>query len=130
MPYFSETSKKHLKTCHPDLQRLFEEVIRHYDCSILCGFRDKKEQNKAYEEGNSTKQWPDSRHNTEPSDAVDAVPYPIEWDNWKRFYHFSGFVKGVAAKMGIRIRWGGDWDMDTDFDDQTFNDFPHFELER
>jgi peptidoglycan L-alanyl-D-glutamate endopeptidase CwlK len=27
-----------------------------------------------------------------------------------------------------RIRWGGDWDMDNDLSDNTFNDLVHFEL--
>jgi peptidoglycan L-alanyl-D-glutamate endopeptidase CwlK len=35
---------------------------------------------------------------------------------------------GIAAKMGIKIRWGGDWDRDEELHDQTFFDLPHFEL--
>ena len=35
---------------------------------------------------------------------------------------------GVASQMGIKIRWGGDWDRDTDLSDNRFNDLPHFEL--
>ena len=60
--------------------------------------------------------------------AVDVCPYPIDWNNKERFYHFAGYVKGIADSMGIKIRWGGDWDGDTVFDDQSFHDLPHFEL--
>jgi peptidoglycan L-alanyl-D-glutamate endopeptidase CwlK len=67
-----------------------------------------------------------SKHLT--GNAVDLAPYPIDWKNTKRFYHFAGIVLGVATEMGIRIRWGGDWDMDDDLDDQSFMDLVHFEI--
>ena len=60
--------------------------------------------------------------------GIDVAPCPIQWNNSKRFYHFAGYVKGVADSLGIKICWGGDWDKDNDFDDQTFNDLVHFEL--
>ena len=34
----------------------------------------------------------------------------------------------AAAYLGItNIHWGGDWDRDTEVNDQTFNDLAHFE---
>jgi len=65
--------------------------------------------------------------------ATDAAPWfqeepNIRWYDTKSFYHFAGFVLGIAAVMGIELRWGGDWDMDDDLHDQTFNDLVHFEL--
>ena len=30
--------------------------------------------------------------------------------------------------MGLKIRWGGDWDNDTEVKDTGFKDLPHFEL--
>ena len=41
---------------------------------------------------------------------------------------FGSFVRGVAYKMGVEIRWGGDWDGDFDLKDQTFMDLVHFEI--
>jgi peptidoglycan L-alanyl-D-glutamate endopeptidase CwlK len=35
---------------------------------------------------------------------------------------------GVASQMGLKIRWGGDWDMDTQTKDNKFDDLVHFEL--
>ena len=29
---------------------------------------------------------------------------------------------------GIPLRWGGDWDVDTELKDNDFDDLPHFEL--
>lgn len=70
----------------------------------------------------------DSKHLALPSRAVDVAPYPINWGDKKRFYHFAGYVQGLAAQLGISLRWGGDWDGDNDLNDQTFFDLVHFEL--
>lgn len=128
MAKFGQKSKQRLGECHPDLQRLFNQVIKHYDCTVLCGFRDEATQNKAVAEKRSTKTFPHSKHNQFPSIAIDVVPYPIDWDDMQRFRHFAGFVEGMAMAMGIKIRSGGDWDSDRQFDDQRLIDMPHFEL--
>lgn len=128
MPRFSQKSLDNLLTCDADLQAIFLEVVNHFDCTVLCGHRSEEEQNEAFRANRSTLKWPDSKHNFNPSRAVDVVPYPIDWENLKRFYYFGGFVKGIAQDMDILIRWGGDWDNDTMTDDQKFMDLPHFEL--
>lgn len=125
---FGKTSKRRLVTCHSDLQRLFNEVIKYYDCSIICGHRSRDKQGEAYREGKSTVQWPNSKHNVYPSIAVDVAPYPIDWEELRRFYMFVGIVRGVAAVMEIKIRCGADWDGDMEVKDQNFHDLPHFEL--
>jgi peptidoglycan L-alanyl-D-glutamate endopeptidase CwlK len=53
---------------------------------------------------------------------------PLDWKDMKRFYYLAGIVKAVALARKVKIRWGGDWDGDHDFKDQTFNDLVHFEL--
>jgi len=128
MPTFGVRSNKALATAHPDLQRLFKEVIKHMDCTVLEGYRDKVAQDAAVAAGKSKTPWPQSKHNSKPSRAVDVVPYPIDWSDKERFYHFAGFVRGVAAMLGIDIRWGGDWDGDADLRNQTFMDLPHYEI--
>ena len=128
MPRFGKTSKRRLATCHEDLQEIFNEAIKHFDCSVLCGHRGKEGQDKAVASGNSKAVWPKGRHNANPSNAVDVVPYPIEWEDTDRMYYFAGFVKGLAAQMAIPIRWGGDWNDNTEVKDTNFKDLPHFEL--
>ena len=80
-------------------------------------------------------QWPNSKHNLTPSLAIDATPYPIpkNWgeDHWKdkaRFYEFAAVIRYEAKRLGVKIRWGGDWDGDYDYRDQVFDDLVHFEL--
>lgn len=128
MPSFSQVSRDRLKTCHPHLQAVFAEVIQHRDCAILCGHRGQAEQDEALRTGKSKLGWPKSAHNSLPSRAVDVAPFPIDWNDADRFRLFAGFVLGIAAKMGIPLRWGGDWDGDMTNKDQTFHDLPHFEL--
>jgi peptidoglycan L-alanyl-D-glutamate endopeptidase CwlK len=128
MGTFGATSKKHLSEAHPLLQELFEEVIKHYDCAIIEGFRSEDEQNKAFFAGKSKLKFPNSKHNKNPSLAVDAVPYPIDWNDNKRFYYFGGFVMATAKQLGIDVAWGGDWNGNNSFKDQVFHDLPHFEL--
>jgi peptidoglycan L-alanyl-D-glutamate endopeptidase CwlK len=129
MPRFGKTSKKRLNTCHEDLVDLFNEVVKYFDCSVLEGHRNKEDQNKYYDEGKSKVKFPYGKHNASPSCAVDVVPYPVNWNDTDRMYYFAGMVKGIAETMEIKIRWGGDWDNDTEVKDTNFKDLPHFELQ-
>ena len=128
MPHFGKSSKKRLSTCDSKLQEIFNEVIKHVDCSVLEGHREKDRQNKLFEDGKTKVKYPDGRHNRQPSSAVDVTPYPVDWKDRERQTLFAGFVIGVASQMGINLRWGGDWDQDFQVVDNRFDDFPHFEL--
>jgi peptidoglycan L-alanyl-D-glutamate endopeptidase CwlK len=128
MAKFGKRSKERLATCDKRLQQVFNEVIKHVDCSILEGHRSEERQNKLFEEGKTKVKYPKGRHNSSPSRAVDVTPYPVDWDDRERQTLFAGFVIGIARSMDIRLRWGGDWDMDFQVMDNRFDDFPHFEL--
>lgn len=138
MPSFSNESLIQLRTCHPKLQLLFNEVIKWYDCKVIEGYRSPERQLELYDQKLTKNKI--GKHNNSPSLAADVYPYPIvipdrsKMSEQKyiqaivRFYDFAGFVKGVASQLYIPIRWGGDWDRDNVFTDQVFNDLPHFEL--
>ena len=129
MPYFGKRSKKNLTTCDDRLQRIFNEVIKHVDCSVIEGHRSEDRQNKLFKEGKTKVKFPNGRHNANPSLAADVVPYPIDWEDRERMTLFAGFVKGIAKGMyNIDLRWGGDWDNDWEVKDNRFDDFPHFEI--
>ena len=128
MPEFSERSLRLLSTADERLQRLFLEVVKTYDCTVLCGHRGKEEQEEAYRAGKSKVLFPHSKHNRMPAMAVDVAPYPVDWQDWKRFYHFGGYVLRVAQELGIQVRSGLDWNGNLDFKDQNFHDAPHWEL--
>lgn len=134
MPEFSKTSLSRLDTCHKDLQLIMSEVVRLFDCSILEGHRGQDQQTLMFQKGFSKLEWPESKHNTVPSMAVDVAPYPILWEDDGRHYFFAGWVFCVAARLleegrvTHKVRFGGDWDSDTYTEDQSFNDLVHFEL--
>ncbi len=141
MNEYSKSSADKLSTCHPDIQRVFLKVLEYFNHTILEGHRGQEAQHKAFEEGRSKLDWPKGNHNKTPSTAVDAMPYPFSFADLDgkngtkrqvlamcRQYLFIGFVLATAYMMGVKMRSGADWDMDTDLSDQTFNDLPHFEL--
>lgn len=135
MPAFSERSMARLETCEPALQCVFLAVVRTYDCTVLEGHRSAERQAALLVEGRT--KVGRSQHNHAPSRAVDVAPWPIPKDwgtahpkEMARFYHFAGFVQGVAEAQHVPLRWGGDWNSDRHFRDQTFDDLVHFEIAR
>lgn len=128
MPQFSERSARILSTADKRLQALFNEVVKTYDCTVLCGHRGKEDQEEAYRTGKSKVLWPHSKHNRMPSLAVDVAPFPIDWKDMNRFYHFAGYVIRTAQDLGINVRSGLDWNGNLDLKDQNFMDAPHWEL--
>ena len=135
MAQFSEKSKEKLVTCHPELQRLFNEVIKYFDCTIICGYRGREEQNAAYVSGKSKARFPYSNHNRIPfSLAVDVAPYykrepHIDWECRENFCLFAGYVLATAKQLNISIRWGGSWNNSLDKREKNIpDDLPHFEV--
>ena len=154
MNKFSATSQERLQQLDPKLQAILVEALPYNDFTVAVGFRDKAAQDAAFAGGFSKLKWPASKHNKQPSLAVDIFPY------WKEFgailgtevqltkimqvfgcskaqanqfvynelYALGKVIKGVAIKQGTQIIWGGDWDNDGNTFDQRFNDLGHFEL--
>ena len=125
MPKFGAESLRQLETCHPDLQRLFQQVVKHWDCSVVEGKRSEAQQARNVAKGVSKTMA--SKHvfpADGPSLAADVAPYPVRWPvapkddspaertrwmkDYARFYYFAGYVLGVAAQMGIPLRHGAD----------------------
>ncbi len=87
---------------------------------VICGHRDEAAQDAAYAAKTSKLKWPNSRHNSLPSGAVDLAPLPLKWNDKKSFVAMAKIVKAAAEKLGIEIEWGGDW--------AQFADLDHFQL--
>ena len=125
---FSNRSLERLETCNEKLQVVCNELIKIYDVSILEGHRTNERQEQLFHEGKSKLRAGESKHNSNPSKAVDIAPYPIDWNDLNRFYFMAGIVKKISHEYGFNIRWGGDWNQNNNFKDQSFFDLPHFEL--
>lgn len=128
MPVFSNASKEQLATLDPRLAIVLLEAIKVIDFKIIEGHRGKTAQDKAFQEGKSKVRWPNGKHNRRPSLAVDIAPWPIDWKDTERFVLFCGVIIGIGAMMGVKLRWGGDWDSDWQVKDERFRDYGHLEL--
>ena len=143
MPEYSRASSERLATCHTDLITIFTQVIYVRDCTIIEGHRSKARQNEMCRTGMSQIMWPDGKHNSIPSEAVDVMEYfpdrpHLHWSDLDAIEDFSHFVLATAETLRAQgviahgLRWGADWDMDGvrgDKDpDESFFDGPHYEL--
>lgn len=128
MPTFGKLSQARLATCDERLRLVMQEAIRTspVDFTVTCGHRGQEEQDKAVREGKSKTPWPSSRHNSDPSEAVDVCPYRngvgLVWNDHEAWSLLASHIKATAARLGIAIEWGGDW--------HKFIDKPHFQLKR
>ena len=113
-------------------------VVARRDCMIACGHRTDEEQNDAYERGFSKVQYPDSKHNSTPSMAVDVVPWPSKWSDMDCFQELALIIREEWAKIdgidkqGFKLKWGGNWSYtgSTIDNDMNFIDTPHWQIER
>lgn len=152
---YGRASRRRLGSCHVDLQRIADMALSLglMDITVVCGHRSQEEQDALYPEFTRVK-YPHSKHNTNPSIAIDLAPYhPVygylsgseeqigkiafkekislaEASSFiKSEYHrLAGIILTCAKHLGIDLRWGGDWDSDSNTLDQNFIDLPHFEL--
>jgi len=131
---FDKIDFQRLERVHPLLFDLALRVVIHWPCRVVYGLRTYEEQVRLYNEGLS--KTINSLHLPQEdgfAHAIDLAPKPIDWNNQKKFYYFAGRVDAIARDnlpQGWRLRWGGNWDMDFDLDDQKFMDLVHFELRR
>jgi peptidoglycan LD-endopeptidase CwlK len=59
-----------------------------------------------------------SKHAT--GKAIDLVPYPVDWNDLKKFHMIAVAMKQAATELKVKIVWGGDW--------KSSKDYPHFEV--
>jgi peptidoglycan LD-endopeptidase CwlK len=121
MPSLGRKSKEKRDECADELQDVLNETIKHYDFSVIWGFRGREAQEKAFAEGHSNARWGESKHNFSPSRAFDVIPYPDGFDATdEEFYKMATYVLVAAAQVGVPLRWGGHFN--------NLKDLAHFEL--
>ena len=130
MPRFSRKSRSKLEGVDARLVLLLEEVVKYFDITVIEGKRSQERQNQLVKEGKSKTKF--GKH--VQGMAVDIAPYPIDWNARDDFHYLGGFVLGIACKMGINVRWGGDWSSSSlakeqrTTKDNNFDDLVHFEI--
>ena len=130
MPNFGKRSKERLKGVDHRLVMVLDEVVKYFDITVIEGLRSQERQNQLVKEGKSKTKF--GKH--VEGKAVDIGPYPLDWSARDDFHYLGGFVLGIANQLGIKIRWGGDWNASSFFEgkrttkDNNFDDLLHFEL--
>lgn len=121
-----------LKAAHPQLQKLARAVAaKGVPFRVICAFRGKRDQERAFATGMSKVRWGQSAHNFFPSVAIDVAPGwdgPLRWSDLKGFDAVGRAFVATARELDIPIRWGADWDRDGQSTDESFVDRPHIEL--
>lgn len=135
---YGSKSMERLDTCHTDLRSVALGVIKRtpVDLTIVHGWRGEELQGELVRNGVSKAPWPTSKHNHESdglpcSLALDFAPFVnnmIPWDDTHLFALIAGVFFAEASDLNVKLRWGGDWDMDGLTTDQTFMDWGHLEL--
>lgn len=137
---FGDRSETCLATVHPELVRLARRALAlsTQDFTIICGYRNKIDQDAAVKAGNSKVSYPNSAHNQTDaagkprSCAIDVIPAPFT--NWNDPAMLAGWkaiadaMFAASKELNIPIRWGGDFNRDGDKTKSDAWDKPHFEL--
>ena len=134
---YGKTSTDRLNTCDPRLIIIAQKALSRglMDLSVLEGIRPKERQNLFYSNKKSKVKWPFSKHNVkvpgDKSKAFNIGPYingKVSY-NYCHCCYMAGIILSVAGSLKIKLRWGGNWDMDGEpVTDQDFQDLVHFEL--
>lgn len=146
MPW-GNRSKERLKEAHPELYLVADRALLiaqsvGLDLTIGEVHREEAAQEAKFNLNLTEVHYPDSYHNSWPSEAIHILPYPTSWPieggpnfskDLARFY-VVGTIVLLATEQLIEeglikcwTRWGGDWDSDSVWTDQTFDDLGHFE---
>lgn len=134
---FGKSSLKHRGQIRENLVKVVDRALSYgiMDFSLTESVRSKEKQNEYYDEGKSEAKWPKGKHNVENEGdlamAVDFCPYINNKPSWNKLHCcvLGGLLQAAAAELKIKVRWGGNWDMDGEpITDQDFQDLVHMEL--
>lgn len=133
MRYWGPKSARVYSSLCPELQDITDYILSDVcDVSLTTGHRDEATQNMLYPAFTKVR-WPDGKHNTYPSEAVDLQPFPypkVEAELREQLAYVAGRAIEYARTRGITLRWGGDWNRNGTIVDNNFDDLFHFEVVR
>jgi peptidoglycan L-alanyl-D-glutamate endopeptidase CwlK len=141
MPYrLSDRSKRNLIGVHPDMVAVVTRAIEisPADFMVIEGVRTPERQKELYAQGRTKPgkrvTWTLNSNHFKQSDgfgrAVDLLPEPYDWKDPGQFDKVARAMREAGKQLGVKIRWGGDWDQDGRAREKGETDSPHFELAR
>lgn len=134
-----QRSLARLEGVHPKLVAVVKRAIEitAQDFMVLEGVRTPERQKLLYAQGRTKPgkvvTWTlTSNHFVNKSTgfghAVDLVPFPVDWNDLKKFDEVQRAMFQAADELDTPIRWGADWDRDGKPRERGESDSPHFEL--
>jgi peptidoglycan L-alanyl-D-glutamate endopeptidase CwlK len=135
----SNRSLNNLTGVHPALVKVVKRAIEitEQDFVVIEGLRTQARQDELWAQGR-TKPGPivtwtkdASSHGIQEDGlgyAVDIAPYPVDWNDLKKFDAIAKAMFTAAEEFGVRLRWGADWNMNGTPRERGESDSPHFEL--
>lgn len=137
---FSNRSLNNLSGVHPLLVAVVVRALSlsKVDFMVIEGVRTTERQAKLYAQGRTEPgqvvTWTmNSNHflNTATGfgHAVDILPAPYDWKDTKPFDLVAEAMFAAAKELGVKIRWGADWNRNGIARERGETDSPHFELE-
>lgn len=135
----SKRSLANLEGVHPKLVLVVKRALElsAVDFKVNEGVRTPERQKQLYAQGRTEPgdiiAWTlTSNHfinkSTGFGHAVDIFPLPIDWKNTAAFDEVARAMFQAAKEVGVKIRWGADWDMDGKPRERGESDSPHFEI--
>lgn len=149
-------SQANLAGVHPHLRAVVERAIQltRQDFTVVEGVRSKERMWEIFGQGRTRAEcraagvpesyarpgenrvtWLrnplNSNHRRMPDGfghAVDIYPFPYDHKDLRKFDEIALAMMSAAVELGIRIRWGADWDMDGKPRERGESDSPHFEI--
>lgn len=129
----SQKSLDRLTGVNPRLVDVVKRAIEitTQDFMVLEGVRSQARQDELYAQGRTKPgpivTWVKVGTHTNGT-AVDLVPCPVDWNDLTKFDAISKAMFAAAKELGVKIRWGADWDQDGVARERGESDSPHFEL--
>lgn len=134
----SDSSLAKLKDVDSILASLVVEAEKVIPLTVVEGHRNQADQEKAFTEGKTKLHWPNGKHNSLPSLAVDIAPIHMEggikvidWNDLIAFGRIMGVMQALAFQRLVTLRFGFDWDGDFRSvgrdPNESFLDAPHVE---
>lgn len=130
----SERSLNRLKDVNPNLINLCLLAIKRspidFGIAYQGGHRTAEEQNQLFKDGFSQRDGYEKQSNHQTGNAIDINVFVDSKmiENKEMLCVVAGVFFACAAEMGIKIRWGLDWNQNGDIRDNKFNDQYHIEL--
>lgn len=138
---FGARSEANLIGVHHELVNVVRLAlfISNIDFAVIEGLRTKDRQRDLYAQGRSRPgkivTWTMNSKHLEGR-AVDLLPvFPgtgkVDGNSWnykEGFLEIGRAMLKASEQLGIKIRWGHDWNLNGKYGERGENDLPHFEL--